>query len=189
MALFRTVEPELEPVTLTEIKQQLRVAHDSEDVLLLGLIRAAREEVEASCGLALMNQSWRLTIDRMPASGRVLLHRHPVREIPSVTVYGADGEGALVDPSALELDAKSRPARLHVTQPLAPSKVMNGIEIDFTAGFGEAGTDVPDLLKRAIHTLVAHWYEFRASFDHRQQPMSLPPIYERLVAPYRMRRL
>ena len=31
---------------------------------------------------------------------------------------------------------------------------MNGIEIDFSAGFGEAGTDVPDLLNRAILVLV-----------------------------------
>jgi len=66
---------------------------------------------------------------------------------------------------------------------------MNGIEIDFTAGFGEAGTDVPDLIKRAMLALVAHWYEFRASFSGREQPVSFPPGYERLVAPWRLRRL
>ncbi len=41
---------------------------------------------------------------------------------------------------------------------------MNGVEIDFSAGYGEAGTDVPDLAQRAMLMLVAHWFEFRASF-------------------------
>ena len=74
MALFRTVAPEAEPVTLSEAKQPLRIDHDSEDALLEGLLRAAREEVEASCGLALVAQSWRLTLDRhAPATGALRL--------------------------------------------------------------------------------------------------------------------
>lgn len=59
MTLFRTVPPEAEPVLLTEAKQNLRLDHDAEDGLLNGLIRAAREEVEAACGLALVEQGWR----------------------------------------------------------------------------------------------------------------------------------
>lgn len=189
MTLFRTVAPEAEPVTLSEAKQTLRIDHDSEDVLISGLIRAAREEVEAACGLALIDQGWRLTLDLMPSLGRMLLRRHPVREIVSVTVYGTDGEAALVDPATYRLDGSSRPARLHFIHPPAAGAAMNGIEIDFRAGFGEAGTDVPDLLKRAILLLVAHWYEFRASFSAKEQPVSFPPGYERLIATWRARRL
>src|SRR5690606_12930911 len=92
MTLFRTVAPETEPVSVVEVKQHLRIDHDTEDALIEGLVRAAREEVEASAGLALINQSWRLTLDRLPRSGEVGLRRHPVRSITSVTVYGADGE-------------------------------------------------------------------------------------------------
>lgn len=189
MTLLRTVAPEAEPVTLADAKRTLRIDHDSEDALLDGLIRAAREEVEAACGLALVDQSWRLVLDKMPPTQRALLRRHPVREILSVTVYGEDGAAAVVDPARYQLDAHSRPARLHFTTDLEPGRVMNGIEIDFTAGFGEAGTDVPDLLKRAILLLVAHWYEFRAHFPPSAQPVSFPPGYERLIAPWRTRRI
>ena len=186
MALFQTLTPEAEPVTLANAKQTLRLDHDSEDELLSGLIRAAREEVEASCGLALIEQGWRLTLDRVPRSGRVVLRRHPVRAVTAVTVYGADGEASLADPGTYRLDAHGRPARLHFSsQPSAP----NGIEIDFVAGFGEAGTDVPDLIKRAMLALVAHWYEFRAVYSAGDQPVSFPPGYERLLAPWRERRL
>lgn len=189
MTQFRTVAPEAEPVTLVEVKRNLRIGHDSEDELLGGLVRAAREEVEAACGLALIDQSWRLSLDRLPRSGRVLLGRHPVREILSVTVYGTNGEAALVDPTSYRLDGNARPARLHFSSTPEPGVPMNGIEIDFTAGFGEAGTDVPDALKRAILMLVAHWYEFRAHFSAADQPVSLPAGYDRLIAPWRMRRL
>lgn len=189
MTLFQTVAPQAEPVTLAEVKKDLRIDHDSEDELLEGLIRAAREEVEASCGIALIAQHWRLCLDRLPASGRVLLRRHPVRTITSVTIFGEEGEAALVDPADYVLDAYGRPARLHFRSKLSPGAVMNGIEIDFEAGFGEAGTDVPDLLKRALMRLVAHWYEFRASYSAAEQPVSYPASYARLIAPWRSRRL
>ena len=67
--------------------------------------------------------------------------------------------------------------------------MMNGIEIDFSAGFGESGADVPDLLKRAILLLVAHWYEFRGAVSADQQPVSLPESYRQLIAGFREVRL
>ncbi|GLS32922.1 phage conserved hypothetical protein, phiE125 gp8 family [Mesorhizobium albiziae] len=189
MTLFRTVEPAVEPVTLAEVKEQLRLGHASEDGLLAGLIRAAREEVERATGIALINQGWRLALDRWPRNGTVLLARHPVRTVVSVTAYGADGEAALIPPSAYQADTLSRPARLHFDDTPAPLRRMNGIEIDFSAGYGEAGTDVPDTLKRAMLLLTAHWYELRGALGAESQPASYPAGYERLIAGHKARKL
>jgi len=189
MTLLRTVDPAVEPVTLVEMKRHLRLSHDSEDELHSGLIRAAREDVERTTGVAMINQAWRLVLDRWPQSGCVLLARHPVREILSVTVYGSEGETAVLDPGTYLADTLSRPARLHFAQRPEPSRIANGIEIDFSAGFGEAGTDVPDLLKRAVTLLAAHWYEFRTAFGPGDQPVSYPAGYDRMLASYRERRL
>lgn len=189
MTLFRTVEPGVEPVTPTEAKAHLRVSHASEDELIAGLIRAARDEVEKATGTALIDQSWRLALDRWPRDSVATIIRHPVKAILSVTVFGADGEATLIDPDTYALDNLSRPARLHFEAMPAPARILNGIEIDFTAGFGEAGTDVPDLLKRAILLLVAHWYEFRGVYDAGDQPVSYPPGYERMISAYRLRRI
>ena len=189
MTLFRTVDPAAEPVTLADVKAHLRLAHDSEDTLLEGLIRAAREDLERATGIALIDQSWRLALDTWPSQGCALLTVHPVREILSVTAYGTEGEASLIDPADYQLDILSRPARLHFEKRPAPLRIFNGIEIDFAAGHGEAGTDVPDLLKRAILMLVGHWYEFRAEFDATDQPVSYPAAYERIVASHRSRRL
>lgn len=189
MTLIRTVDPAAEPVTLAGVKAHLRLDHDSEDDLLSGLIRAAREEVERSAGLALIEQKWRLALDAWPRKGCVVIPLHPVREILSVTAYGSEGEASLIDPSAWQADLVSRPARLHLEGLPGALRAMNGIEIDFVAGFGEAATDVPDLLRRAIVLLVAHWYEFRSGFGPADQPVSYPAGYERMIAPYRRRRL
>ncbi|MEO3387847.1 head-tail connector protein [Mesorhizobium sp. CAU 1741] len=189
MTLFRTVDPESEPVSLSEAKQNLRIDHDSEDDLLSALIVAAREEVEVSCGLALLSQHWRVTLDALPASGRVLLRRYPVREVTAVTLYGSNGEASIVDDAAYRLDVHGRPARLHFRNAIEPGADINGIEIDFEAGYGETAAAVPELLKRAVLVLVAHWYEFRATYSAQQQPVSYPPVYDRLIAPWRTRRL
>jgi uncharacterized phiE125 gp8 family phage protein len=189
MTLFRTVDPAAEPVTLAELKAHLRLEHDSEDTLLDGLNRAAREDLERTTGLALIDQNWRLVLDKWPRDGCVAVMLHPIREILSVTAYGSEGEASVIDPASYQADTVSRPARLHFDGPPGALRALNGIEIDFAAGFGEAGTDVPDLLRRAIVLLVAHWYEFRASYGPGDQPVSYPDGYERMISSYRARRL
>ncbi|MBO6719148.1 MAG: phage head-tail connector protein [Rhizobiaceae bacterium] len=189
MTLFRTAGPDAEPVTLAHAKAELRVDHDSEDDLIEGLIRAAREEVEQTTGLAMIDQGWRLALDRIPPVRCVLIRRGPVRAITAVTAYGSDGEASVLEPSTYQLDSLSRPARMHFEVAPSDLRVFNGIEIDFTAGYGEAGTDVPDLLRRAVLMLVSHWFEFRASFGAGEQPVSLPDGYRRLLASFMARRL
>lgn len=189
MTLLRTVGPSAEPVTLAEVKAHLRLDHGGDDELLGGLIRAAREDVERTTGLALLDQSWRLVLDTWPRDGCVRIMIHPVREILSVTAYGSEGEASLINPAVYQADTVSRPARVQFDGEPGALRAMNGIEIDFAAGYGEAGTDVPDLLRRAIVLLVAHWYEFRTSYGPGDQPVSYPVGYDRMLAPFRMRRL
>ncbi|WP_269932232.1 head-tail connector protein [Aminobacter sp. HY435] len=189
MTLIRTVAPAVEPVTLVDAKAHLRVTHSSEDALIGGLVVAAREDVERCTGVALIDQSWRLVLDRWPTDNRVALLRHPVREVLSVTTYDSEGSASLVDPQHYLFDSLSRPARLHFDRTPDRLRTMKGIEVDFRAGFGEAGTDVPDLLKRAVLLLVAHWYEFRTSFGPADQPVSYPAAYDRLLSGYRAMRL
>jgi uncharacterized phiE125 gp8 family phage protein len=189
MTLFRTVEPAVEPVTLAEVKVNLRIDQNSDDDLLSSLIAAARGEVEARTGIALITQSWRLCLDDLPDDGGVKLFRYPVRAITAVTAYDADGAAQVIDPAGWFLDPNSRPSRLYVSGPLPALRRLNGLEIDFDAGFGEAGTDVPDSLLRAIHLLVARWYELRAAFGADSQPAMIPDGFDRLISSFEVPRI
>ena len=58
-------------------------------------------------------------------------------------------------------------------------------EIDFTAGYGSSGVDVPQPLRQAIRLLVTHWYENRSAVVLGDDASATPLGYRELVAPYR----
>jgi uncharacterized phiE125 gp8 family phage protein len=185
MALFRTVEPAVEPVNLAEAKAWLRINHASEDAQILELISAARHDVEHQSGQSLINQEWRMTLDNWPTKAMIDLPKGPITSVISVVTYNASGLPATMPAANYLLDFRSQPARLSFDTRPAIGRAMNGLEIDYAAGYGATGTDVPDILKRAILMLVAHWYEFRGAYRASDQPVSYPDGYLPLIRPYR----
>lgn len=181
--------PSAEALTLAGVKAHLRIDHAHEDDLLQSLIVVAREHLERMTGLVLVTQGQRLFLDRWPRDGVIEITRHPVQAVTEIRIYDQDGVESTVDLSGQVLDGNARPARLLVRNRPAPAQAMNGVEIDFTAGFGEAGTDVPDTLKRAMLTHIAEMHAFRGIVTTSQQPASVPDGYDRLIAPYCVRRL
>lgn len=181
--------PGAEPISLAELKAHLRIDGADEDGLLTGLIRVAREHLERTLGLALISQGWRLYLDHWPDAGVIEIARGPVVSVDVVRAYDELGEESEIALAGHVLDGARRPARLWLRTQPETRQAINGIEIDFTAGFGEAGEDVPDMLKRAMLIHGAHMYEFRGAVPVEMQPAGVPPGYERLIAPFLMRRL
>lgn len=181
--------PVAEPLTLAEVKAHLRLDGSEEDALLTSLITTAREHLQRETGLCLLAQSWRLYLDRWPASSILRIVKSPVQAIQKIVVYDAEGAAAEVSLEDHLLDGESRPARLWLRTPPQPGRAVNGIEIDFAAGYGEAATDVPDTLKRAMSLHIGHMFAFRGAVSPDQQPAGIPDGYERLIAPFRLRGL
>lgn len=188
MTLIETDPPLAEPVTLAELKAHLRIDVTEEDELLESLIRVARAHLEAVTGVALMSQGFRLMLDDWPRGSVIQLMRTPVQTIDAVVVFSGDGEPQSLDLSDMLLDATARPARLVIMDRPRPGRPINGIEIEFTAGFGSA-LEVPPELKRAILVHAAHLYEFRGAVTLDMQPASIPAGYDRLIAPWLRRGL
>lgn len=189
MTYILTTPPTAEPITLVQVKAHLRLDDDHEDALLTSLITTAREHLERETGLCLLSQTWRLCIDLWPRDGILKIVKYPVQAIQNVMVY--DQTGAPVEVSLEDhlLDGEGRPARLWLRDPPVPGQVMNGIEIEFIAGFGESGVEVPDGLKRALLLHVAFMFAYRGVVSLEQQPAGVPDGYERLIGSYRLRRL
>lgn len=181
--------PAAEPVSLAELKAHLRIDTDHEDTVLQALILAARQHLERIAGLALISQGWRLYLDRWPQSGLVQIARGPVVSIEAVRAYDELGEENEISLAGHVLDGAGRPARFWLRTRPEAWQALNGVEVDFTAGFGEAAGEVPDTLKRAIMIHAAHMYEFRGAVPVEMQPAGVPEGYDRLVAPYMLRRL
>ncbi len=178
-------KPLVEPLTLASAKAHLRIDGSDEDVFISELIIAARQYLEKLSGLRLITQTWRQYLDCWPISQVLELTLRPVQSVQAITVYDADGAPTIIPVSEYQLDNISDTARIHMPNPATPGMAMNGIEVDFIAGYGDTGVDVPDTLKRALLMLIAHWYEFRGAIAPGDQPVSIPPGFETLIHPFK----
>ena len=177
------------PVTLAQVKQHLRIETDVDDAYLVELAKSATAHVEAETGKSLLQQTWRIYLDRLPHDQIALLPVSPVISVGPVTVYGADSNPAIVTADNYQIDRRSEPARLLFKHALPVAQAMNGIEIDVVAGFGVAAVEVPGQLLRAILVLCAHWYAFRGSASDAALMGSTPRGFDALVAPFKQVRL
>ena len=192
MALVMTSPAAVEPVSLAEAKADLRVDGTADDNLIRSLIVTSRLHIEAALGLALITQSWQLLLDAWPKSRRVPLPMRPIRDVSAVGVRGDDDSLEAVPPSAFILDGTGNPARLvwrNAATAIDPGRPVNGIEITFTAGFGDTPEDVPAPIRHALVLLVAHWYEHREPVEIGAAATAIPSMVSELLLPYRRRRL
>lgn len=189
MTYATIIPPAVEPLTLFEVKAHLRLDEAAEDALLSSLIATARTHLEAETGLCLIERTLRFYHDDWPCDGVLSLDFGPVKAVSSVTVYDEAGDPATVPLAGHRLDGIARPARLWLPQRPMPGAVLNGIEVDFVAGYGASGGNVPEALKRAMLTHVALMFAFRGAVAAENQPAGVPDGYERLIAPFRLRRL
>ena len=163
-----------EPLSLAEVKANLRVDSNDDDALITGLIVDARETVESETGLVLVPRvitetaaelgraidlaSWPITeviAIRSPVDGVMTdiaqdnwaasLVRRPVRIVPIVPWWGCAASAWISN-------------RAYIRPALLP------VEIDVQAGYATPD-DVPRTATRAMHLLIAHWYENRSAVE------------------------
>jgi uncharacterized phiE125 gp8 family phage protein len=180
--------PAFEPVSLADVKAHLKVEHDEDDTLLTAAIASARFHVEAATRRVLIEQRWRIHLDAWPRKRIVPLAIAPLITVDSVTVRDSAGVPHVADPADYEVDAISVPGRivLSAAAPAPVGRVINGIEIDITAGYGPSSIEVPPPLRQAILMLVTHWYEHRGAVGHDLAVLAAPLGFEALIAPYRI---
>ncbi len=187
---YATITPPVaEPLTLAETKLHLRLDTDADDTVVTSLMATARHYLEQVTGLCLMSRTLRLYLDEWPEDQVILINRFPVQTLVAMTVYNAGGLPVQVSLQGHVLAGKAQPARLYVTDMPETLRAINGIEVDFVAGFGTAATDVPDALKRAMLMHVAMMYELRGAVAADMQPGGIPDGYARLIAPWQRRAL
>lgn len=152
-----TTPPASEPVSLAEAKAHMRITHDADDDAIESLIRAARAMCEGYTGRALVSRGVSLYMDAW-VQDIVALPLPPLQAVDAIRVYDAAGVAAAFPASSYAVDSKSQPARIMMTgAPPQPGQNLSGIEIAYTAGYGDAA-DVPQPLKEGILRLVAHLY-------------------------------
>ena len=180
--------PDTAPVTAAELRTYLRETSTGlPDAEADELVDEARTLIEDHTGLALITQTWQLTLDQWPHGQErwwdgvqqghinsiyaaphlvdVELPRYPLQSITSVTVYDEDGNSSVVTVAdVFDIDTQQMPGRMTLQRgavwPIA-LRANNAIEVVYVAGYGDASTDIPASLKRAVKQLAAYLYSHR----------------------------
>jgi uncharacterized phiE125 gp8 family phage protein len=185
--LERVAEPDIEPVTLVEMRKHLRCIDGvtDDDDYIATLIAVAREWVEDYTSRALIDQSWCLSVEHeafiptgaavgaMPRIGQwirpgeIQLRRGPAIAITSFVIVDAAGVETEIDPATYEIrGAKSKWPRVVALN--GATWATGSFRITFRAGFAErigspqfGGEVVPAVFKHAIKLVASNFYENR----------------------------
>lgn len=158
----RILEPTELPVTVEEMKTFLRIKHDEEDLLLTGLIGAARDIIEDYIGMSSCPQKWEVGL---VLSKENRLPRPPITGVISFTVD--DNE---VDSSKYLVSTR--------TLVISDAGLLNrfGI-IKYEAGF----KTFSEWIRTATLLIVTNMYENRQG----EQMKNVVEIAANILNPYR----
>ena len=160
-------------IGLDEVKAHVRVDGDFEDAELDRMMVSAVIEAQEHASIAFRFQAIRVTLDAWPRSRSLALPIGPLLDWSSVSVTAAGSE--FEDFSAL---TGQRP-ELRLTS----ARPAGQISIDYIAGFGETGAEVPEDLRHALLDQVAAYYDARGAVDRKTAALS--PHFARIVGRYR----
>ena len=162
MSHVRTVAPTLPAVTTEEAKTRADITGSADDVEVDDLVLEAQAFLEARYDIAIMTQTWRLTMDgfydpRHTVNDAIVLNRPPFGSVSSFTYLDTAGASqTLVDGTDYQIDTDGDETRVrpyHATSWPATRDDMNSVTLTHTAGYTES-ENVPLNWKEAIKQYV-----------------------------------
>lgn len=156
-----------------------------DDTYIGTLAVAARQACEAYARRAFINTVLGLALDCMPEGDCIELMLAPLVSVASVTWYDDASTATVISSSTYHADTYAEPGRVVLkagyswpTQ--AQVRTTNGIVVQYTAGYGTAGSDVPQQIRAAIKETVKVWYDGEGAQER------LPSGAQGMLAPYRV---
>lgn len=157
--------PAATPISVDEVKAQLRIEHTDDDALLTRLISVAvaMTDVKGVLGQAIITQTWSQWMGPNPTQSVQLL-LGPVQSVTAVKYYDVDG--VLQTDTLANYQVFGVPSKTTVgpkegfAWPVTQER-DDAIKIEYVVGYGDASTDVPDTIRHALMLMIGHWYDNR----------------------------
>lgn len=151
--------PESLPLELDPVKLELRIDSTEQDDYVTRLIEAATSFFEETTGYALITRTIESSLRFWPKASNILLPYPPLAEVISVKYYPLGVETDFTD---FVVDDYSTKGSVNLLPGDAwPSEVLYppGIVVQFTAGYGGTGADVPPDILECLMALISFWDE------------------------------
>lgn len=179
--------PASEPITLAEAKAHMRIDGTDDDTYIDVLITAARVLAEDYTKRSFINTTWKMFLDKWPCSGGYDRYQGGYYEAPVTEVYKAVSvivpKGQLQSVTHIKTYDDADTATTYSADNYYvgaygnggsgeitirngasfpdPTRVRDGIEIQFVAGYGSLASALPVPIKQAILNQVTGLYENR----------------------------
>lgn len=188
--------PTVEPLTVAEAQDYLRVDPANDQTLLATLITSSRRALEEYTSRSLINTTWDYAVAAHQLVGTSLrLPRAPLASITSATYYADNGTPGTFAASSYYADTYSSPGRLVLLDGASwPSALREraSLVVRFVAGYGSSSASVPEDIRIAMLMLVGLMYEERLGSPAEVKYNSMvigkrwPAQVTSLLEPYRI---
>lgn len=167
MRYVRTSDAGAEPITATELKNHLRVDHTDEDTMISSMITAARRMAEEYCMRTFITSTWKMYMDDFPENEEIRLPMGKVISVVGVDYAVSATHDTEWSNSNYYTALETNIGRIVPINefPDTDDKIPNGVEVEYTAGYGANASDVPQDIKNAILIIASDLYEHRESFE------------------------
>ncbi len=189
MGLSVIISPAIEPLTLDEAKEHLRVTADVDDGYIQSLIPVARLRAENATHRAIMTQTLRLTLDRFPCGGGaygaqpIVLPRPPLQGITSISYIDVNGATQSLSSADYLVNTNEEPGSIYpVYGTYWPSSraTFNAVTITYVAGWTEE--NVPETVQHLCRLFLSHMYENREPAVIGTSVLAIPDTLKSLIS-------
>lgn len=186
MDVVVTSEPEIEPVSVTEMRRHLRDydTDDTENDLVQNQIAAARQRAETFLRHRLITQTVELTMTGFPAEIEIPVW--PVQSVLSVKYDDKDGAEQTVSAGNYRL-VKTRPRRIAPVYGVVWPETgldYDSVRVSVKVGYGAAPADVPADIRAAILLIAGDLNRFREDSSDLAGLAKIPNAAVDFLRPY-----
>ena len=152
-----------------------------QDPVLESYLRAAIAAIEARTGKVLIEKQYTWSVTAWRERCRQALPLAPISAVTAVRTIDAMGVATLAPITSYRLEQDMhRPVLWATGAQLPPIPLSGSAEVDFTAGYGPAWSDLPADLRQAVLLLAAHYYENRSAVQgENAMPFGVSSLIQR----------
>lgn len=182
MNLTRIHDAESETLSLTDVKDQLRITGTDDDDALRVFIAAVRHRTENYLRKTLVTSTWELKVDAFDLV--LCLPMSPVQSITSVQYVDGDGDTQTLSSANYEFDAQGRLQSSYGNVWPDTRSQLDAVTVTYVAGKTHAGNVEPDI-KLAMLLWIGASDLFRENTISGTIITTIPEGAKALLSPHR----